>query len=97
MPNGAVKWNVVPLPGSLSSQIFPPIRWTSVAEIVKPSPVPPKRRVVEPSAWLNASKIVCVLVGRDADAGVAHREVQHRAVLGARILVQLDEHVPAAR
>ena len=31
---------------------------TRFDEIVSPSPVPPKRRVVDPSAWLNASKII---------------------------------------
>ena len=52
----------------------PPIIATSRAEIVRPSPVPPKRRVVEPSAWLNASKISACLsrgmpmpVSRDRD------------------------------
>jgi len=45
-----VKWNVLPTPGSLSIQRRPPINPASVAEIVRPSPVPPNRRVVEPSA-----------------------------------------------
>ena len=75
--NAAVKWNVLPAPGSLSTQMRPPISCTSVAEIASPRPVPPNRRVVEPSAWLNASKIVACLLRRDADAGVADREVQH--------------------
>ena len=94
IPNGAVKWNVLPSPGSLSTQIRPPIMWTSVAEIVRPSPVPPNRRVVDPSAWLNASKIVACLSAGMPMPGVAHREVQHRAVVGARVLAQLDQHVP---
>ena len=34
------------------------------------------RRVVEPSACAKASKISCCLSARDADAGVAHGEVQ---------------------
>jgi hypothetical protein len=33
------------------------IMLTSVEQIASPRPVPPKRRVVEPSAWRNASKI----------------------------------------
>ena len=45
-----VKWNVLPAPASLSTQIRPPISRTSVAEIVRPRPVPPNRRVVDPSA-----------------------------------------------
>ena len=40
-----------------------PIIFTSVSEMVSPRPVPPKRRVVEPSAWLNASKMVDCLSG----------------------------------
>src|SRR5689334_18229088 len=45
-----VKWNVLPWPASLSSQILPPIKWTSREQIVRPKPVPPYSRVVEPSA-----------------------------------------------
>ena len=37
----------------------------------KPSPVPPNCRVVEPSACVNASKIIACLSGGDADARVA--------------------------
>ena len=53
-----VKWKVLPLPTALSSQIRPPIKATSCDEIARPSPVPPYVRVVLPSAWANASKIV---------------------------------------
>ena len=52
-----VKKNVLPCPGSLSTQMRPPIIWTSCREIVNPSPVPPYRRVVPPSAWEKLSKI----------------------------------------
>ena len=45
----------------------------AACEMARPSPVPPYRRVVEPSAWVNASKIERLLVGGDADAGVADR------------------------
>ena len=55
--NRAVKWNVLPCPSSLSTQIRPPISSTSRLVIASPSPVPPKRRVVELSACVNASKI----------------------------------------
>ena len=36
-----VKWNVVPTPGSLSSQIRPPISSQSRLLIARPRPVPP--------------------------------------------------------
>ena len=39
--NQAVKWNVLPFPGSLSTQIRPPISAASCDEIARPSPVPP--------------------------------------------------------
>ena len=48
--NVAENWNVLPWPGSLSTERVPFIRRTSVEEIVRPRPVPPKRRVVDPSA-----------------------------------------------
>ena len=63
MPSRAVKWNVLPSSGSLSTQIRPPISSTSVDEIARPRPVPPNWRVVEPSACLNGSKIACCLSG----------------------------------
>src|SRR6266852_4884123 len=53
----AVKWKVLPLPGWLSTHIFPPMSPTKREEIVRPSPVPPNFRVVELSTWENASKI----------------------------------------
>ena len=93
----AVKWNVLPWPGSLSTQIRPPISCTRVDEIVRPSPVPPKRRVVDPSAWLNASKIVACLLGGNADAGVADREVQPHAIAEPLVAADLHQHVPVAR
>ena len=37
----------------------PSIRLTSLAEIASPNPVPPKRRLVEESDWLNDSKMCC--------------------------------------
>ena len=52
----AVKWKRLPFPGSLSTQIRPPISSTSSMVIASPRPVPPKRREVELSAWLKASK-----------------------------------------
>ena len=43
-----------PCPGMLSTSMPPPIRVTNWREIASPSPVPPKRRVVELSACENA-------------------------------------------
>ena len=36
-----VKWKVLPRPGSLSSQRWPPINDTSWPEMARPRPVPP--------------------------------------------------------
>ena len=64
MPRDIVKWNLLPRPGSLSTQIFPPIMATNRAEIVSPRPVPPYFLVVEESAWENESKIdLCLSLG----------------------------------
>ncbi len=52
-----VKRKVEPFPSTLSTWICPPISSTSCLEMVRPRPVPPNRRVVEPSAWRNDSKI----------------------------------------
>ena len=52
-PSQAVKKNVVPTPGSLSSQMRPPINSTSRRQIVRPRPVPPCLRVVDMSACVN--------------------------------------------
>ena len=49
-----VNQKVLPWPGVLSTPIAPPIRVTSGCEMVRPNPVPPYFRVVEPSAWENA-------------------------------------------
>ncbi|MBV6475800.1 MAG: hypothetical protein MOGDAGHF_01366 [Rhodocyclaceae bacterium] len=55
-PKRAVKWNTDPRPGSLSTQMRPPISSTSALEIARPRPVPPYLRVVELSAWLKGWK-----------------------------------------
>ena len=47
---GSLKWKLLPRPGSLSTQMLPPISCTSRAQMVRPSPVPPNSRVVELSA-----------------------------------------------
>src|SRR5262249_2105376 len=47
--------NVEPLPGELSTATSPPSMVQKYLVMASPSPVPPKRLVVEASAWLNAS------------------------------------------
>ncbi len=47
----------VPRPSSLSMPISPFIRSTSCWQIARPRPVPPKRRAIEPSAWVKDSKM----------------------------------------
>src|SRR3972149_11909325 len=53
----AVKWKVLPLFSTLSTQILPPMRLTNCDEMESPNPVPPKRRVVDRSAWLKDWKM----------------------------------------
>ena len=60
--NSMVK--VDPLPGSLSTRMVPRIISQKCLVMVNPRPVPPNRRVVEPSAWLNAwnNLLICSAV-----------------------------------
>jgi hypothetical protein len=44
-----------PLPDSLATVTSPPIIRASLRVIASPSPVPPYRRAVEESAWVNSS------------------------------------------
>ena len=83
-PSATVKRKVLPRPASLSTQIRPPIISTSLAEIARPRPVPPNRRVVEPSACSNGSKIARQLLGGDADPGVGDGEAEHDLVARRR-------------
>ena len=53
---GSVTVKVVPLPGSLSTVMSPPIIWQNFRLIARPRPVPPNLRVVEASACANAWK-----------------------------------------
>ena len=53
----------LPCPAALASEMRPPISSTSWAEMVSPSPVPPKRRVVDASACTNGPKICHCLSG----------------------------------
>ena len=51
---------VEPTPGVLSTAMLPPRRWQSRRLIASPRPVPPYRRVVELSAWLNSSNTLAI-------------------------------------
>ncbi len=53
MPKRTVKWKRLPTPGVLLTLMVPPISSTSCLEMVRPRPVPPYLREIEPSAWLN--------------------------------------------
>ena len=57
----AVKAKVLPTPSALETDRLPPIIPTSCEAMFNPRPVPPKRRVVDASAWVKASKIFCCL------------------------------------
>src|SRR5690348_15853593 len=50
MRKRTVKWKVLPTPSALSTQMRPPIRWTSRAQMASPSPVPPNLRLMLVSA-----------------------------------------------
>jgi len=58
MAASKVKWKQLPAPGSLSTQMRPPINSRILVEMVSPNPVPPNFRVVSELAWENASKMV---------------------------------------
>ena len=55
--SGSVNVNLLPLPTSLSTQIFPLCSSTIFFAIANPRPVPPFFCAREPSAWRNSSKI----------------------------------------
>src|SRR5208282_5965936 len=47
------KEKVEPFPGLLTTWMEPPIISTSLRQMANPRPLPPKRRVVDVSAWLK--------------------------------------------
>ena len=51
-----MKLKVLPCPGSLTTQISPPMSCTSWLLMASPRPVPPYLRVVELSAWVKGLK-----------------------------------------
>jgi hypothetical protein len=58
-PAAAPRGRWCPGPACSRPRCLPPISSTSCLLIVVPRPVPPKRRVIEASAWVNGSKIAC--------------------------------------
>ena len=78
-PQHTVKAKVLPRPGSLSTVIVPAHQSRQRAAIVSPRPVPPYFRVVDSVLLLEGPEDLLLLVGRDADAGVAHGELQSAA------------------
>ena len=60
----STKRNSLPRPGWLVSASCPPINRTSWFEMLRPSPVPPNWRVIDPSACVKASKtLACCSIG----------------------------------
>ena len=53
---GTSNQKVLPAPGRLTAPIAPPILSTRRLQMARPSPVPPKRRVMLASAWANGWK-----------------------------------------
>ena len=81
-PSRTVTMKVEPMPGSLKTSTPPCMASARRRTMDRPSPVPPKRRVVELSACTKGwNRRLLLLVG-EADAGVGHLDAQHR-VAGA--------------
>ena len=96
-PSRSVKEKTLPRPTSESTRIVPPMSWTNWAEIVKPSPVPPNLRVVEPSTCSKGSKIVLSFFCRNADASIGYGNPHDHLVLRPQIAVQMPRQSPRAR
>ncbi|MOA55451.1 hypothetical protein D3C78_1792450 [compost metagenome] len=50
---GRVMVKILPLPGVLATVISPSISVARRLQMARPRPLPPKRRVVEDSAWVK--------------------------------------------
>ena len=74
--SGSSAQKQLPRPGSLSTPTAPSISVASSRQIDRPSPLPPKRRVVDWSACVNGLEQPRLHVRRDARAGVVHLEAQ---------------------
>src|ERR1700746_2584102 len=70
-----------PLPGSLATVTSPPIMRASLRVMARPSPVPPERRAVRASAWLNSSNSFALLRGH-SDAGIHDGKLDPAASIG---------------
>ncbi|MCO5612280.1 hypothetical protein L7F22_066545 [Adiantum nelumboides] len=81
---GRVSVKVVPSPCRLSTAIAPPSISAKARVIARPSPVPPKRRVVEASAWVKRSKQPPHLLRCHPDPGIGHGEAHRRVDPGDR-------------
>ena len=57
---GTCSVNSAPQPGVLLTDSVPPISSASRREIDSPSPVPPKRRVIDPSACAKGAKMLSI-------------------------------------
>ena len=55
--NRPTSLKTLPAPGTLSTPTQAPIRSASCLQMARPSPVPPKRRVIDPSAWEKGWKM----------------------------------------
>ena len=78
---GTTNVKALPSPGALLTSRVPPMRLTILAAIDSPRPVPPKRREVEPSACVNASKMsACLSAGMPIP--VSRTEARTRTVPG---------------
>ena len=82
-PSQTVKKKVLPTPGSLSSQMRPPMSSTRRRQMVRPRPVPPCLRVVDMSACVNGWNSFADCSRAHADAGVAHGELELHLLAGA--------------
>ncbi len=83
--------NVLPTPGVLTTVMSPPCSRASFRAIAKPSPVPPNRRVVLPSACRNSSKMKSSDSRLDPDSRVGNRHRQPILTASGP-----DCHVPTA-
>ena len=71
-----LRLNVLPWPGLLEPTISPPSISANRLLIANPRPVPPKRRLAEPSTWENGRNKQAHLFLRHADARVDYVECQ---------------------
>ena len=76
---------MLPWPGLLRTVISPPSISAIRLLIANPRPVPPKRRLAEPSTWENGSEQQAHLLLGHADARIGHVEYQLAVTLGIRV------------